>query len=477
MYSEKKQMKIGVIGTGWYGLSIALLLSKAGHEVVCFEKGSDIFSNVSGKFGIRLHAGPHYPRSPKTRESCLKGLKKFRERFPELVVDHEYSIYGLGEQDADNQPSHVNENQFKSVCEETKNCEEVKYCNRINPESMGFQHLIDAWNIDEPSIVLGERLREKFKEYLKKENIKIEFNYEVKELKKCGEKIAVTKDGLSLEEFDYIINATGYQAFVPDEEALPFKLDTYYQPLVGLLYKDKKHKEHPFSVIVMDGLFPCIMPVVDSNDKDSCGKYLLTHAKYTTLASCKKLEDAQRLLDEIDDNFILKEGSIKDHCESEMVRFWPEFKERFTYLGWKGAVLAKTKTNTEFRSAITFADKEKHIIYVFPGKVANIFEVEEEVEALLTKRNIVDSGNYQYMRNGILHQAISELNEEAKEDNRNACSQQTYRNMLEKRSIKTTPLLFHLVVDDNSHEKRGIVTFLDPQAYSQEELINQLPIV
>lgn len=97
-------MKIAVIGGGWYGCHIARVLKLAGHDVTLFESHEQIFRGISGRFGIRLHAGPHYPRSEKTRKSCREGFAEFANTYPELVVKHAYSIYGLGTLDANNEP-------------------------------------------------------------------------------------------------------------------------------------------------------------------------------------------------------------------------------------------------------------------------------------------------------------------------------------------------------------------------------------
>lgn len=69
--------KIAIIGSGWYGVHIALVLKKEcpSYKVTLFEKSPDIFSEISGKFGIRLHSDLYYPRSEATRIACHKGFK------------------------------------------------------------------------------------------------------------------------------------------------------------------------------------------------------------------------------------------------------------------------------------------------------------------------------------------------------------------------------------------------------------------
>ncbi len=115
-------MNIYIIGSGWYGCHIALYLVQAGHNVTLLERNSDIFQGTSGQFGIRLHSGPHYPRSAATRESCRRGGAEFKQHYPELVVPHQYSIYALGTLDADKNPSKVSQKNFESVCHESPEC-------------------------------------------------------------------------------------------------------------------------------------------------------------------------------------------------------------------------------------------------------------------------------------------------------------------------------------------------------------------
>jgi hypothetical protein len=98
-------MKIAIVGAGWYGCHLALKLKKAGHSVVLLEKNSDISMQISGKFGIRLHLSPHYPRSDATTNNCRNNFEKFKNEYSDLIVEHDYSIYGLGNFDADGLPS------------------------------------------------------------------------------------------------------------------------------------------------------------------------------------------------------------------------------------------------------------------------------------------------------------------------------------------------------------------------------------
>lgn len=423
-------LKIGIIGAGWYGAHIGIALKKAGYrDVTIFEKTHDIFSKISGRFGIRLHIGPHYPRSEETRKHCRHGFGKFIKTYPDLVNKHMYSIYALGAIDANGDPPKVSAEQFKSICEESPSRRE------IDPKTWGYQNLLSAFEIDEPSIVIGERLREAFRAYLSNAGVEVFCNYTVKKIDKIDKKIRIT-NGKSSDEFDIVINATSYQSFLPHQPELPFDMEVVYQPCLALIYEDTNAGPRPISFIVMDGWFPCLMPYQEHvyEDGNYDNTYIMTHAKWTIMGSYQTPEEANSILEELSDNFV--ETKIKPPCESEMNRFWPEFNSRFKYIGWQGSVLVKLKTKREFRSAVTF--KNNGIIHIIPGKINNIFDAEQEVLSLINHENILALKGYQFVKGGVLDTSINEIVEKPNPYEKNTCTLQTYSELRheEKRALQ-----------------------------------------
>lgn len=415
-------MEIAIVGAGWYGCHLALELKKQGHEVSLYEKNPRILSQTSGTFGIRLHAGPHYPRSEETRKSCLRGLEEFKIRYPDLVTPHEYSIYGLGTTDADDKPPRISEQEFIKVCQESKSAK------ILNPVSAGYRNLITAASIEEPSIALGTRLRTAFTRYLTQADVKINCNVAIEQLipKRQG---VLVKGSLFDKRFDKVINATSYLCLKPPTKNFPFNMEVVYQPCLALVYHDKKPVAKPFSFIVMDGWFPCIMPVCDETPVN---KYILTHGKWTIMGSFNTPDEAQNLLNNLTDDWVAEH--IKPFCESEINRFWPAFAERFEYLSWKGNVLAKLKTKKEFRSAIAY--EKNNVIHVFPGKISNVFDVEREVTALLTRNNVWSLNSYLYVKDGVFHKSFKEISEKPAPGEPNTCNLQTYEELFDKSLVE-----------------------------------------
>ncbi|KAL8833192.1 MAG: hypothetical protein Q9176_008072 [Flavoplaca citrina] len=92
-----------------------------------------------------------------------------------------------------------------------------------------------------------------------------------------------------------------------------------------------------------------------------------------------------------------------------MSRFWPAFGGRSKYVGWKGAVQAKLKTESEFHSSVIF--EHDRVIYVFPGKISNAFDAEDETKVLLASRGCVEQSDIRYTPSGVLAKATRELQE------------------------------------------------------------------
>ena len=431
-------MNIGIIGAGWNGCHIARVLAKLGHKVTLLEEKPAPFSGTSGTFGIRAHWGGHYPRSEQTRRYCREGFTRLKATYKELLVDHEASIYGLGTLDADGQPSKVtNVQQFHTICQEAKELGQIHIMEE--PEKQGYHNLLTAVDVEEPSIVLGQSLRKAFVHYLKEDNVNVIYNFKAQITSRNNGVMVQRKPSKTNKNntrkkdehffFDKVINATGYQDQLPDLSTFPIDIRVTYQPCLALTYKDTKPGIKPKSFIVMDGAYPCLLPR-QMGDDSSQQDYILTHGKWTIMGSYETPDEARTTLKHITDDFILQH--IKPAAEGEMNRFYPEFQDRFTYTGWTGTVLAKMKTQGEFRCAVTF--EKDNVIYIFPGKISNIFHVEDEVKMLLANEKVISSGHYRYIEGGVLCSSINEIQNHPNKQDRSTTNLQTYEELMASKS-------------------------------------------
>ncbi len=211
-----------------------------------------------------------------------------------------------------------------------------------------------------------------------------------------------------------MINTTSYQSLIPSN--LPLDIDVVYQVCLALVYKHKVKPlpKKPFSFIVMDGGFPCLMPYDDRLDRSKpVEKYILTNGEYTqhSFSTAKEAHEFLAKLKVKKDTYVSTE--VRKKCEAEMLRFYPNFLNEFKYKGWKGTVLCKPITETELRCSATYQD-EKGVITVTPGKISEISATAKEVDALILGKSIVKEGQYSYVKNGVLDRARKEFSEKPK---------------------------------------------------------------
>ena len=92
-------MKIAIIGSGFFGLIISLVLSKS-HKVHLFEKEKDILNGASKINQFRFHLGFHYPRSPETIREIKSSEKLFKKFFPNDIFGKTKNYYAIANKDS-----------------------------------------------------------------------------------------------------------------------------------------------------------------------------------------------------------------------------------------------------------------------------------------------------------------------------------------------------------------------------------------
>lgn len=375
--------RVVVVGAGWYGCHIAMELARTGYEVTLMDRESSILSRCSGTFGIRLHRGPHYPRSPATRRECQRTFQRFLDEYPELVVWHAESIYAYALEDAKGHQSKVSLEDFEQVCLETPNARQLTF-----GQMERFRDIAIAYELSEPSIAIGDKLRSTLTAKLAQFNVELITNADIQCIDERKRHVLVTWqcqgcNSSMTRSADAAIDATGYQAF-PEHETIKrsLGLSIIYQACIAFEYRDKSPSGQPMSFIVMDGWYPCLMPHIGDNNNgvdNTFDRYILTHGCYTILGSHQSPQKAQADLDYVKSTSKIDE--LKAAAEAEMCRFWPDFAHRFVYEGWKGQVLAKPRAETDFRSSLTFATGR--VVHVVPGKISNVFNAADETLRLL----------------------------------------------------------------------------------------------
>jgi len=85
-------MKIAIIGTGFFGTTLALILSKR-HDVDLYEKKRDILNGASFANQFRFHYGYHYPRSQKTVNEIGVSKNHFTKFYSSKIFGNTKNYY------------------------------------------------------------------------------------------------------------------------------------------------------------------------------------------------------------------------------------------------------------------------------------------------------------------------------------------------------------------------------------------------
>ena len=106
-------MKIAIIGSGFFGLTLGLFLSKK-HEVHIFEKEKKVLNGASSANQFRFHLGYHYPRSQKTVTEINKSKNLFTDYFGRKIFQKTLNYYLIANE------SKVNFKRYKKFLKKNK---------------------------------------------------------------------------------------------------------------------------------------------------------------------------------------------------------------------------------------------------------------------------------------------------------------------------------------------------------------------
>ncbi len=432
--SNKKSFKVAIIGSGWNGKEAAIALKKSGHRPFVFEGGKDGPAGTSTKYSCHAHpTGFHYNRLPeKYMKYFIENYSRFKTERAKYLKPNPNSIHGIVFADAKGRPSRTSPERFKERC---------KLDPTSRPIDMSEFNLKDFQEpiaINEERIINGDELKEQFRlDYLQ---ARIPFYYDtpVTEVTRVQDGYLVRHGNMS-SVFDKVVNATGFQKFLPENfKDNPFGLNVTYQPVVGLVYEDTKaHERDIFSLLLLDGSNPCLMPTATDN------RYLLTHCGYTLLASCATPEEAWDVIDSVTTEFIRKK--VQHNSEEDLLRYVNDFYERFKPIGFNGGVIAKPNTENEFRLGFAFecpdsimtsrSRASNGIIHVFPGKIASSLRAADEVVQLVEGDSLVCKEGYKYPLDGMLDVASNEISKKPAQGSNlhYACNVNPYPELLQKK--------------------------------------------
>src|SRR3954470_9042095 len=100
-----------IVGGGFYGARLALMLRGFGRRVVLAERGNELLGRASLRNQARVHNGYHYPRSLLTSLRSRLNYARFLEEYADCVDDSFPHYYAVGRA-----MSKVTASQFLEFC-------------------------------------------------------------------------------------------------------------------------------------------------------------------------------------------------------------------------------------------------------------------------------------------------------------------------------------------------------------------------
>lgn len=275
-----KLKKIAVIGSGFFGATTALFLSKK-YDIHLFEKKDSIMCGASRANQQRFHLGYHYPRSNKTVSEIKKHYKEFINFFGDKVFTRTENYYGIAKDG-----SKTNYPNYLRFLKKNK----LKY---TETNEKNFSRKIEGQIISQERNLNYFAIKKIMLEKLKNRKIKIFFN--------------TTFSKKLINNYDKVIVAVYDQNnYVLKQLGLKIKSIYRYELIEKIIIKLPPQFKYK-SYMVLDGKFVCLDPyigteyhllsdVIYSKLEISNGKYPSfknLHKKYINLGIINNQKESQ----------------------------------------------------------------------------------------------------------------------------------------------------------------------------------------
>ncbi|ULL19028.1 FAD-dependent oxidoreductase [Paenibacillus sp. H1-7] len=273
---RKEEYDVVVVGGGFYGCNIALLMKQYFSKVLIIEKSSDLLSRASLVNQARVHNGYHYPRNIITAYRSYVNFPRFIKDFNKCVVDDFEKLYAIVKS-----TSKVNAYQFYNMFQQIGTPIEVadtRYQKLFNHNLVEEVFKVKEFAFD--AVILKEML----KEQLDSAGVEVLYDTEVQKVKQDVKKILVSLSGDRELHASHVYNCTYSQINKMLRNSnlplLPFKHEITEMALIEMPDELKK-----IGITVMDGPFFSTMPYPSEN------LHSFSHVRYTPHRSWNDMND------------------------------------------------------------------------------------------------------------------------------------------------------------------------------------------
>ena len=244
-------MKIAIVGAGFLGCSLSLVLSKK-NSVDLYEKTGSILSGASSYNQMRFHSGYHYPRSQKTFNEIKKSKKDFIKLFSENIFGNTTNFYSIPFHKSKTSPESYEKFLIKNKLYFKKHLNQKFFSKKIKSSYIVNEKILNFFNFKK---ICKKKIRQS------KVNLKLNRIFKKSDMEKYDKIFICTYS-----ENNKVLKSLGFKT----KEKFRYEL---IEKIVIKLPKEYKNK----SFVVIDGNFVCCDPYVGTNF------HLLSDVRYSKL--------------------------------------------------------------------------------------------------------------------------------------------------------------------------------------------------
>ena len=354
------KIKIGVIGSGIFGLVIAEKLSCLADEVNIFEKNSNSNLNATVYNHNRHHYGFHYPRSSETVIQCLKSKVSFEKKYKNFLDFNFKNYYAISDEH-----SKTTAKKYEKFLKKFK----LKYKKTLDSDFFNKKKIEEIFHVNEGVYDTKKLLNFILNKIRTNKKVKVFYNNEIINISHNSKITLKNKSNDYYENYDFIINCT-YQNINNLIEAE--QRETYEYNLQEMLVLQIKNCQR-FGATIIDGNFPSILPVANTKDY-----YYLAHVKYSQIYTkiCKKFPVylTNKKMNKSNYLEILKksENYLPILKKSELIRSF-------------FSIRVVKKNNNDSRAS-EIKEVSKNIYSVFSGKIITVEKISNQIYEIIKKK-------------------------------------------------------------------------------------------
>jgi glycine/D-amino acid oxidase-like deaminating enzyme len=360
-----------VVGGGFYGARLALMLGELGKQVLLVEREPELLARASLRNQARVHNGYHYPRSILTSLRSRLNYARFVDDYAECVDQSFPHYYAIGRR-----MSKITAAQFGEFCR--------RIGAPLSAAPADAKKLFDADRIDSVFEVQecafdAAKLRARMVSDLAEAGVDVSMNTAAARVASRGDGGAVVTLARGGDEYevdaDLVFNCTysHLNRLLVNSAAAPIPMK---HELTEMALVEPPAELAGAAVTVMDGPFFSLMPY------PSRGLFTLSHVRYTPHCSWHDASGAP-IYD--GDSLLANRASRFVHMTRDATRYLPSMRgARYVDSLWEVKTVMPRSEQDDSRPILLRRSAEHPAcITVLGAKIDSVYDVEDALRKLL----------------------------------------------------------------------------------------------